>query len=335
MVTSKMLLRQEYVDNLIARAWYKIRPGITDQVLKITPLYDMMLQNKRIKTRIPDGRHWEDTIRYSKQDQNIKWFGKGDVFSTNDKEELTNLLWRAKNLGAGIVRYWEEESVIKGEAKLHEYAEDKVNSTKEALRDTLASAIWSNPTGNTKQITALTDLISTDPTTGYIGTLDRASNPHLRNYIYNFSGKTVSTQLLEVMTKVYNTVSQFRTGSQRNPDIILTTQDIYEQYEAICEALRQIHSNGSDRASLGMGELMFKNTEMFWDPECPAGNMYFLNTETLEMPVDPALWMEMTDWKVLQGTSLDRTAQIVSRMQLCCKMPAKNAVIYNIPASGL
>lgn len=331
---SKMLEKQVFIDNLMTRAWYNVRKEVTDQVLKITPLYNMMLEKGRIKESVPDGTHWEDPIRYDKQDQNIKWFGKGDVFGMNDKEELTRLFWDVRNLGTGIIRYWEEEKTIRGEAKLLEYVDDKVTSSKEALKDTLAYALWANPTGNNKQINSLTDLISVDPTTGIFGRLDRASNTHLRNFTYDFSGKAVATDLLPVMRKVFNEVSQFRTGMQRTPDIIVTTQDIYEQYEAICEGIRQIHTNKTDRASLGFGELLFKNVEMFWDPDCTPGAMYFLNSETLKLPMDPDFTMEMTDWKPVAGNSLDRTAQIVSSLQLTCKMPAKNAVIHNIPVSG-
>jgi hypothetical protein len=332
--TSQMLQKQLYIDNLLSRAWYSIRKEAVDQVLKITPLYNKMVEAGKIRARLPDGTHWEQTIRYNKQDQNIKWFGRGDVFGMGEKEELTRLTWQAKNLGTNVVRFWDDERKIRGEAKLMEYAEDLISSSKEALKDTLAEAMFSNPTSNVKQINSLTELIATAPTTGYFGGLDRASNPHLRNYTYNFTGKTVATDLLPVMNKVYNTISQFRTGKQKTPDIILTTQDIYEQYEDICEGLRRIDTNATGRASLGFGELMFKNVEMFWDPLCPAGTMYFLNTSTLEVPIDPAFFFEMTEWKYVAGNSLDRNAQILAVLQMTCNMPAKNAVIYNIPVSG-
>jgi hypothetical protein len=333
-VTNQMLQKQVVVDNLISRAWYKIRVPAVDQVLKITPLYNKMLEQGRIRTRLPDGTHWEQTIRYNKQDQNIKWFGRGDVFGLGEKEELTRLKWEAKNLGTNVVRFWEDERKIRGEAKLMEYVEDMVSSTREALKDTLAAAMFSNPTSNVKQINSLAELISTTPATGTFGGLDRATNVHLRNYTYDFTGKTVATDLLDVMNKTYNTISQFRTGARKTPDIILTTQDIYEQYEAICEGLRRIDSNVTGRASLGFGQLMFKDLEIFWDPLCPAGTMYMLNSTTLEIPVDPEYFFEMTEWKYVAGNSLDRNAQILSVLQMTCDMPAKNAVIYNIPASG-
>jgi hypothetical protein len=335
MSTPQMLQKQLFIDNYLSRAWYTVKKEVVDQVLKITPFYSMMLEKGRLRTKLPDGSHWEYTIRYAHEDANLKWFGKGDVFGLNSKEGLTRLKFEARNLGNSIVRYWEEEQAIRGEAKLIEYATDIETSAKESLHDGLAKALWLNPTANAKQINSLTELISTTPAVGSFGGLARAQNVHLWNNVIDFTGKTISANLLEVMRYVYNTCSLFRTGTQRAPDMIITTQRIYEEYEGLCEELRQIESNTSDRASLGFGELRFKNCEMFWDPDCPTGHMYFLNSSTLEIPVDPEVYFDMTEWKVIAGNTLDRTAQILARLQMCCTMPAKNAVIHNIPEPAI
>lgn len=334
-MTPQMLQKQQFIDNYLSRTWYTIKTEVVDQVLKITPFYSKMLEGGRLKTKLPEGSHWEYTIRYAKEDSNLKWFGRGDVFGLGSKENLTRLKFEAKNLGTSVVRYWEEEQAIRGKAQLVPYGEDITASAKESLHDALATALWTNPTSNSKQINSLTELIAVDPTTGVFGGLDRSVNPHLWNLTVDFTGKTIAADLLKVMRSVYNTCSSFRTGTQKAPDLIITTQAIYEEYEGLCEDLRQIQSNSTDRASLGFGELRFKNCEMFWDPECPAGHMYFLNTSTLEIPVDPAVYFDMTEWKHIAGNSLDMTAQILSRLQLCCNMPAKNAVIHGIPEPSI
>jgi len=94
--------------------------------------------------------------------------------------------------------------------------------------------------------------------------------------------------------------------------------------------LQTIQTNKTERASLGFGDLLFKNAEIFWAPNCPSGCMYMLNTETLEFAFDPSAWFEMTPWKNVSGDSLDRTAQIVCVCNLLCNHFRKNGVIYNI-----
>jgi hypothetical protein len=90
--------------------------------------------------------------------------------------------------------------------------------------------------------------------------------------------------------------------------------------------------NRSERVSLGFAECMFKGVEMVWDPNCPAGCMYFINTESLELRYDPDNWFRMTNWKE-PANSKDRMAQIVAVMNLCGVALWCNGVIYNITAT--
>jgi hypothetical protein len=128
---------------------------------------------------------------------------------------------------------------------------------------------------------------------------------------------------------MYNKCSLWKGGNQRTPDIIMTTREIYQDYERICRALHQIVTNETSRAGLGFGNLMFKNVELFWDQNVPTGQMYFLNSDTLSMPYDPNAWFEMTEWKSIPD-SLDRMAQIVCVCNMVCTSPQKNGVIYNV-----
>jgi len=63
-----------------------------------------------------------------------------------------------------------------------------------------------------------------------------------------------------------------------------------------------------------------------WDDN----RIYFINTKTLELNYDPAVWMDMTDWKPVAGNSLDRNAQIVCRCNLVCNSFQPNGVIHAI-----
>ena len=341
--TSQMQQYQRTIDDLTSRAWYNIlRDDPVNQILEITPFYNMMIEKGKIKDRMPDGTHWEVPIKYNKQDQNMLWFGKGSTFSMAEKEENTRLRFEARNLGTNIIRYWDDERKINGQAKLQDYVEDKTSSTMEALQDEIAASLWTNATDNPLQMTALDELISPDPTSGVVGGLDRSVNPHLRNQTADMTSLSFASDSLGVMRKMINDCSNYRgndkgsdgkNGPSRagsRPDIIVTTQAIYEAYEDIAENLRRIDSNDAIRANLGFGDLAFKGIEMFYDPGCPAGNMYFLNTGTLELKYDPRFWMTMTDWKPVQGNSLDRNAQVVSVMQLTCDMFRRNGVIHGI-----
>lgn len=316
------------IDNLVTSTWYDVRKEIVDAVFKITPFYDKMVEGGRIKSRVPDGTHFEIPIRYGKMDQNRKWFGRGDTFGTAEKEVLTRLYYYTRNVGTNMVRFWDDERKNRGKAQLINWAEELVYNTKAALIDGFENDLLQT-NSDPLAMNSLKTLINSTPTVGSLGGLTRADNEFLQNYTKDFTGLATATNLLDEMTTIFNKCTQWKGGTKRAPDLILTTREIYQDYERIARALQQIVTSDSIRASLGFGNLTFKGVEMFWAPQVEAGHMYFLNTETLELCYDPAAWFEMTEWKPVPN-SLDRMAQVVCVCNLVCDNIRKNGLIYNI-----
>jgi hypothetical protein len=326
---ASMLEKQEYVDNLVTTTWYDVRRQMFSDIWQITPLLDALYSKGKVKERIPDGRYFEIPIGYAKADQNIKWFGRGDTFGEAEKELWTRLQYQRRNLGDSIVRYWDDEQKNRGKAQILSYAKELLENHKMTMESTLGTALWED--GGPLAVNTLPSLISTTPAVGTAGGIDRSKNIYLRNQAYNFSGDTLATQLVTKMVTMYNNCSKLKGKGRRTPDLIITTQELYEEYE---DQIRsdygtfELNSN-KRRADLGLGNLMFKGAEMFWDPECPAGQIYFLNTDTMEFAYDPGAWMEMTQWKH-KHNGLDRYAQVVTVCNLLFNNFAKNGVMYNV-----
>lgn len=329
-----MLNKQEYVDNLITTTWYNVRKEMFGDIFNITPLLDMLNSKGKIKSRMPNGRYFELPITYGKADQNQKWFGRGDTFGEAEKELWTRLQYQRKNLGDSIVRYWDDEQKNKGEAQILDYAKNLIENHKATMEETLASALWASQ--GAQSVNALPDMITTTPTVGTVGGLDRAANEYVRNNSTDFDATygTVATDLVAAMTTMYNTCSLKKGKGRRTPDCIITTQAIYEEYEDQVRAMGRYEMNSNNkRADLGLGNMMFKGAEMFWDPECTAGNIYFLNSDTMEFAYDPSAYMEMTPWKG-KHNSLDRYAQVFTTCNLLFNNFNKNGVLHNIAFPG-
>jgi hypothetical protein len=263
------------------------------------------------------------------QDQNIQWFGRGAEFSKAEKESMTVLLYYAKNLGTSVNRYWDDERKNVGRSRIIDYTAEIVENTMLSMKETLATALFDTNVSNPLAINSIPSLFPTDATSGTIGGLSRSTNSYLQHNTIDMSSDSVDTLLLDRMTTMYNNCSTYIGNGAGPPNIIVTTQDIYESFEQEARDVHQIHTNRSVRVSLGFGDLMFKNVEMFWDPRCPATNMYFLNTDTLEFGFDPNNWFEMSEW-VRPSNSLDSTALVVAVGQLMTNMPRKNGVIHGI-----
>lgn len=327
-----MLQKQIAVDSLTTATWYDVRKTLYGDIFQITPLFSMLQEKGKIKQRAPRGSYFEIPIAYKKLKQNQKFFGRGAEFSREEGEFATRLQFQVQNFGDSITRYWQDEVQNKSEAQILDYIEEVISNHKASIEETLHESLWVN--AGPLAINALPDLITTTPEVGVVGGLDRAKNTYVRNVVDDMSGVSLAASMIDRMETFYNTLSKLKGGmARRTPDMIITTQTLYEKYVGIARALGQYQINPSqsdgNRVNLGMGEAMFKNAEMFWDPNCPEGQLYMLNTDTLEFPYDPDWWMQMTEWKS-EATTLERYAQIVTRCNLVCNNFNKNGVMFNM-----
>lgn len=325
--SAAQLYKQEYIDNVATNTWYDVRNDMFGDIWDITPFLDMLNTKGAVKSRMPNGRYFEIPITYEMADQNAKFFGRGDTFAEGEKELWTRLQYERKNLGDSIVRYWDDEMKNKGRAQIRSYVKDLLENHKETLQSTLATALWSNPTSNPLSVNTLPELISTTPTTGTVGGLDRSAQDYTTNQHTAMTG-TLADVMIPTMRTMWNDCSLKRGKGRLTPDCIITTQALHEEYEEQMDGLGRfsIDSKGDRAADLGFGNLSFKGAPVYWDPECPAGNMYFLNSSTMEFAYDPDAWMEMTKWKE-KHNGLDRYAQIVTVCNLLFTNFNKNGVI--------
>lgn len=315
------------LDNLLTSTWYDIRKDLVDTVFKITPLYDMLLEKGKIKERVPDGEHFEIPLEYAKNDQNVQYFDRGDEFGTEEKEFMTNYIYYTRNLGAGIIRYADDDRKNRGKAKLQNYVERKLENTKKTLIDKFNEDLISQ-NGDSRSINAIETLIAEDPTTGTLGGLTRSGNTHLQNQYKDCTGLTTTVSLVDEMERMWNLCGEYKGGGRSTTDMILTSRKLYQDYKRIMRAMGQIDINTNNRADLGFGNVMFNGVEIFWDPQVQDDRMYFLNLDTMEFDYDPMAWFEMTPWKWLKGNSLDRTAQIICVGNLVLEHAPKNGVLF-------
>ena len=334
-IPSKVLQRQIVVDNLVTQTFYKVRNTVVDQVFRATPFFDKMVEGGRLREKAPDGTHFEIPVRYAKADQNIQYIGRGTRMGRKDKETLTRILYKTAALGDSMVRYWADERINRGEAKLIDYVNELVENHTLSLRDKVALDVLVQD-ADPEAIQALPTLIATDPTTDTIAMMSRAANPWMRNQTMSFSGLTTKANLLDRMETMYNLCSMLKgSGSRSTPDVIITTREIYQDYVGLARLMGVFQMNTvTKRVDFGTGEASFKGAEIFWDENAPAGEMRFLNTSTLQFAYDPQNWFEMTAWKT-EADTLDRTAQVVAVGNLVCDNFQKNGVIHSITPTSI
>jgi hypothetical protein len=71
------------------------------------------------------------------------------------------------------------------------------------------------------------------------------------------------------MNNAYNTVS---VGND-HPDVVLTTQTLYEKYEALLQP--NLRYTDTKTADAGFQNLLFKASPVMYDVSCTSGVMFF------------------------------------------------------------
>ena len=131
--------------------------------------------------------------------------------------------------------------------------------------------------------------------------------------------------LTVAMTRMYGAL----TVDNDQPDLIVTTQAIYDAYETSLQANKRFAGDDAI-ANAGFDSLRFKGATVVVDSHCPAGQMYFLNTNYLDFKVHKDRNFQFEDFRRLEGSD-----NIQSRLfwmgQLTCSNPGMQGVLYNGP----
>ena len=128
------------------------------------------------------------------------------------------------------------------------------------------------------------------------------------------------------MTRMYGAC----TIDNDQPDLIVTTQAIYDAYETSLQANKRF-AGADDIANAGFGSLRFKNASVVVDSHCPAGHMYFLNTNYLDFKIHQDRNFAFEDFKRLEGSD-NLQSRLFWMGQLVCSNPRMQGVLVGGPS---
>jgi hypothetical protein len=127
------------------------------------------------------------------------------------------------------------------------------------------------------------------------------------------------------MTQMYGACSI----DNDQPDLIVTTQVIYDAYESSLQGNKRFDGDAS-LGDAGFQSLRFKGASVVVDSHCPAGHMYFLNTKYLDFKVHAKRNFAMEDFKALEAKDAIQ-ARIFWMGQLVCTNPRMQGLLVGGP----
>jgi len=134
---------------------------------------------------------------------------------------------------------------------------------------------------------------------------------------------TAEALSLAKMRTAYNSAS---IGGKDTPNLIVTTQTLYEKYESQLTVVSSANVAGSfstpsegqkKLGDAGFQTLGFKGVPIVWDEQCPAGAMYFLNTRHMKLVVHKDANFDIGEFVKPENQDA-RVAQILFMGNLTC-----------------
>jgi len=175
-----------------------------------------------------------------------------------------------------------EEIQNAGEEQIIDLLESRIGNAERTLVNNIALDCYSDGTADGgRQIGGLQLLVSSSPTTGTVGGIDRSQWAFWRNQ--KFSGLSdggaaaTAANIQSYMNRLY--VKMVRGAD--SPDLIVADNNFYRLYLESLQAIQRIASE--DKAMAGFNGLKYMNADVVLDGGygggAPTNSMYFLNTD--------------------------------------------------------
>jgi hypothetical protein len=303
-------------DALLSTTLANYRDKLTDNVFTARPLTYWLSDKGRIRTESGGTKIVEQLI-YGQNDT-VKSYSGYETLSLTPQEGITAAEYEWKQYGASIAISGIEEAKNNGEHAIIDLLEAKIMQAEESLREGFNQMFFGNGTGNSgKNWNGLGNLIERGNTVGGIDSSVVTAPGVVGNEFWNsYEENTAGALTLLQMATAYNSVS---VGND-HPDLILTTQTLFEKYESLLQP--QLRYTDTKTAEAGFQNLLFKGAPIMYDVHAPAGTMFFINSKYLKLVGHTDKWFAQTDF-VRPENQDARFALIMCYGNLVCSNRAK------------
>jgi len=269
-------------DNLLTTTLANYRAQLTDNVFTARPLTFKLMEKGRIRM-LNGGTKIVEPLIYGLNDTVGSYSGY-DSIALTPQTGISAAEYEWKQYAASISISGIEEAKNNGEQEIINLLEAKIMQAEESLREGFNQMFFADGTGNSsKNWNGLSNLVDSTGTVGGI-------NSSTYSFWQSYKESTATALTLAQMSTAYNSVS---VGND-HPDVLLTTQALFEKYEALLQP--QLRYTDTATADAGFQNLLFKAAPVMYDEHCTAGVFFFLNSKYLTLVGHSGKWFQQTEF---------------------------------------
>ena len=267
-------------DNLLTTTLANYRKTLTDNVFTARPLTYTLMEKGRIRM-LNGGTKIVEPLIYGLNDTVGSYSGY-DSIALTPQTGISAAEFEWRQYAASISISGIEEAKNNGDAEIINLLEAKIMQAEESMREGYNTMFFGDGTGNSsKDWNGLGNLVESGNT---VGGIDSNTYTWWKSYEEN----TSTALTLAQMATAYNSVS---VGND-HPDTLLTTQTLFEKYEALLQP--NLRYTDTKTADAGFQNLLFKAAPVMYDTGCTAGVFYFLNSKYITLVGHSDKWFSQT-----------------------------------------
>lgn len=283
------------LDNIATTTLQILRSRIADTIFKASPFAYWLLSKGRVK--FENGGLWiQQPLMYGKNTTIAAYKGY-DTLNVNPTEELTAARFQWRQAAGSVTISGLEELQNAGAAQLFDNLKQKLKilemSFKEWFNEKLHAA--TSAKDPSRDILGLAEIVekAAGGSQGTLGGISKVTYPWWRNQYSAPSASGVAYSTRPMTKALISFINDCSKGLSR-PDLLVTTQTWYENYEKENMDLMRLAPSDQGMLNMGFQNQKFKGITMIWDENAEADTIRALNTEFMEMVIHRARNFVMT-----------------------------------------
>jgi hypothetical protein len=264
------------VSDIIATTIESRTKTIADNVTKNNAILSKMSAGGRIKT-VSGGTKIYQELSFA-ENGNSGWYSGYDLLPVAAQDVLSAAEYEFKQAAVPVTISGLEMLQNSGKERMIDLLDERIGVAESTMANLISEGLYSDGTGSGgKQIVGLDAAVSTTPTTGTYGGINRATWTFWRNY---YDATTVSSA--NVQSRMNTAWANLVRGADR-PDLIIMDSLFWQIYVASLQAQQRFMS--PDVGNLGFPTLKFMDCDVCLDGGiggfASASTAYFLNSKYL------------------------------------------------------
>lgn len=310
-------------DQILSTTLKNYRNTLVDNVFDDTPTLAFLKGKGKIRM-VDGGESIVEQLMYGDNTTAKSYSGWGTLDIT-PQDGITAAVFPWRQFGVSVAINGLQEAQNNGKAALVNLLKSKITQAEMSAAAVMNGMVFSDGTAVDADWYGLKLLVGDhNSSITSVGGIDcaTAGNEFWRSVVVNAATDSDTERSDDEWTNAFYTAGR---GGSDHPDFIVTTQELFEHYEA--GLVPQLRFTSNEEADARFQSLSFKGRRLYFDWDCESGKTYFLNSKYIGLVGHSKNWFRSTGFK--EAIDKDgKWSQILSYGNMTTSNRSRQALIY-------